>query len=784
VGFSLRRKTWLLVAGAFLLLAAGTAGVTQVVLTRGFGRVEEEAARVNVSRVCGALAADDQDLGRTAQDYAQWDRTYEYLLSGDPAFPRQELNQDILSHLSVDQLLLFDRSGRAILAQATDTTARAAGTGLSELERAARDLGLDRWTGSVRSGLLALPQGLGLVAVDGIVRSDRTGEPRGTLIMFRMLDQAEQDSLSHRTRLALEFNRLSNPVLHAPPPAPFAGRVVDGGGISVQPQDAGTLLGSAVLRDIGGRPAAEVTVRMPRPIQQQCATTLRVLWAAELSVALLGCLLALMVVDRAVLSRLTRLAGQVRHLGQAGNLSARLACATADEIGALVGAINGTLSVAESSQADLRDRELRRQLAEESLRARTEELSVANAELARANRLKDEFLASMSHELRTPLNTVLGMAEALREETYGPLTEKQVRSLGYIEESGRHLLALINDILDLSKIEAGKLQLEIQPVQLESICSSALQMVRQPARAKGIDLSLQLDPEVSQVHLDNRRVKQILVNLLSNAVKFTPTGGKVSLKVAGDREARRVDLTVEDTGIGISRAEMDRLFQPFVQLDSRLSRQYQGTGLGLCLVQRLTRMHGGGLRLESEPGRGSRFTISLPWTSGAGEADSDQDPAPPTAADVAHGLPAPERAHDPAAEERPGDRVRILLAEDNEANIATVGGFLQMLGYEVIEARTGREAVQRAAAERPQLILMDVQMPEMDGLEAMTRLRLDAHLASIPILALTALAMPGDRERCLAAGADEYLTKPVSLRLLATAVARHLARPPRVREAA
>lgn len=248
------------------------------------------------------------------------------------------------------------------------------------------------------------------------------------------------------------------------------------------------------------------------------------------------------------------------------------------------------------------------------VRERTAELSRANEELARASRLKDEFLATMSHELRTPLNAVLGMAESLQEEVYGPINDRQLKSLRTIEESGRHLLELINDILDLSKIGAGKVELEITAVSVESVCQASLRFIKQTAQRKRLKVSFLFDSSVTTIHADERRLRQILVNLLSNAVKFTSEGGSIGLEVEEDCEQHLAHFTVWDTGIGIAEEDLDRLFQPFVQLDASLSRKYQGTGLGLALVDNIVKMHRGSISVESEIGKGSRFTISLPWS--------------------------------------------------------------------------------------------------------------------------------------------------------------------------
>lgn len=520
---------------------------------------------------------------------------------------------------------------------------------------------------------------------------------------------------------------------------------------------------------------------------------------------------------------------------------------------------------------------------------RTSELSAANAELARAARLKDEFLASMSHELRTPLNAILGLSEALQEEVYGSLNSRQHKSLATVEESGRHLLSLINDILDISKVEAGKLLLDIGPISVEAVCQSSLRLIKQVAYKKQLKVTSTLDSGVTVIQADQRRLKQILVNLLSNAVKFTPEGGTIGLDVEADPINQVVTFTVWDTGMGIAPEELQRLFKPFVQLDSSLSRQYGGTGLGLALVRRLTELHNGGISLESQVNKGSRFIVTLPWSNPSQADQNGLETAiveqkadfsagytaliiedSPTAADqlsrylaecglqtVVHDigegsiekvlalqpnviildilLPdkfgweiltqlkkhpqtktipvlivsvVDEQEHGlklgaagylvkPTSRQQlkaalsrvlPSDPVAfpfqvsrhtstfsglssaveptILLAEDNDHNINTLIDYLPGKGYKLIIARNGAEAISRAREDHPDLILMDIQMPGMDGLEAMRRLKADTTMASTPIIALTALTMPGDRERCLTAGANAYLSKPVSLKKL------------------
>ncbi|MEH1946353.1 MAG: PAS domain S-box protein [Nostoc sp.] len=569
-----------------------------------------------------------------------------------------------------------------------------------------------------------------------------------------------------------------------------------------------------------------------------------------------------------------------------------------------------------------------RKQAEAQLRQTNEQLANANMELARATRLKDEFLANMSHELRTPLNAILGMSEGLQESVFGSINQRQAKAIATIERSGRHLLELINDILDLSKIESGKLELQLSDVSVRSLCDTSLAFVKQMALKKSIRLSTHISDNIDSIQVDDRRLRQVLINLLSNAVKFTLKGGSVTLEVrlegeggqrgrgAGEQGSRgaggagevnsslssssssssssspNLCFQITDTGIGIAPEEIGKLFQPFIQLDSSLNRQYSGTGLGLALVQKIINLHGGTVLVSSEVGKGSCFTVRIPYHSsdnllrtqvttslpsypllvenaqvliiedsvaaadqitrylsemgmqpiiypqgeGAVEEVLRVQPAliildlqlpnlsgwevlnqlktNPKTKDIptiiisvvdehskglAQGafeyLVKPitraqlqltiEKLQHPARSDSPNlivvpeiflDDPLILLAEDNQPNIDTMSAYLESRGYHLILANNGQQAIDLVRVQRPDLIVMDIQMPGMDGLEAIRHIRNDRQFVHIPIIALTALAMPGDRETCLAAGANEYLAKPVKLKQLVTTIQQLLGR--------
>jgi PAS domain S-box-containing protein len=436
---------------------------------------------------------------------------------------------------------------------------------------------------------------------------------------------------------------------------------------------------------------------------------------------------------------------------------------------------------------------IKRQRAQDQLTIRNQQLALSNEELARATRLKDEFLANMSHELRTPLNAILGMAEGLQAQVFGAISRDQGTALETIERSGEHLLELIDDILDLAKIESGKIELELDGIDVLPLCTSSLTFIRQQALKKRITLKTEIPNRLPRLWVDERRIRQVLINLLNNAVKFTPEGGGITLQVTpSDFVPLTTDslalisiadsvtnpaieqsenapprpflrLSVSDTGIGIAAEHRDTLFEPFVQIESSLARKYTGTGLGLSLVQRIVSLHGGRVSLDSEVGVGSCFSVDLPCVHSTLPTFLDNDrPVKRESDDQNRGQSSVDYHNQVCSEPT------ILIVEDNLANLATFTSYLQMKGYHVLNATSGQAALEVLQVTPTNLILMDIQMPDMDGLETTQRIRQDLALTEVPIVALTALAMPDDRDRCLAAGATEYLTKPIKLKKLAT----------------
>ncbi len=382
-------------------------------------------------------------------------------------------------------------------------------------------------------------------------------------------------------------------------------------------------------------------------------------------------------------------------------------------------------------------------------------------ELAQATCLKNEFLANMSHELRTPLNVILGMTEGLTEKVFGSINVLQIRALQTIERSGSHLLELIDKILDLAKIELGRIDLEYSPVSVTHLCQSSVTFLKQQSLKKRIQFHLNVPSNLPDVMLDAQRIQQVLVALLKNAVKFTPEGGQISLDVISlspneISHQNYLRFSVTDTGIGIAPENLEQLFQPFSQIDSSLNRKYEGTGLGLALVKQIVELHKGHVVVTSKVGFGSCFAIELPYRTVSASKSISK-------AVLASCSVTPEI-------ERLTVAPLILLAEDNDANINTLSSYLRAKGYRIQAARNGQAAIELAQAELPSIILMDIQMPGMDGLAAIQHIRQLPTLAQTPLIVMTALALDENRERCLAVGADEYLSKPVKLKQLVAVI--------------
>ncbi|MER2530057.1 MAG: response regulator [Candidatus Competibacter sp.] len=479
-------------------------------------------------------------------------------------------------------------------------------------------------------------------------------------------------------------------------------------------------------------------------------------------------LILLLVIQRVLLDRLQGLRDTMARVAR-GNLDIRAAVHSSDELGEITATFNTMTAELQQQQIELLEKTQRVEQfnidLEDRIAERTVELRLANENLLEAKELaeaatraKSRFLANMSHEIRTPMSSALGMVDLLADT---PLDERQHSYLATIASSANTLLIILDDILDYSKIEAGKLELAPKPFNLRRVTERVVELFRSQATDKRLALSLRYADGTPEFFSgDTVRIRQVLTNLVGNAVKFTERGSitldVMALEQTDDHALLRV--AVIDTGIGISDEVLDNIFEQFTQADESVTRRFGGTGLGLAISRHLIEMMNGRLEVESKSGIGStfHFSLALPRVT-ADQAVTLDDTLPPPPSATAYST------------------ANILLVEDNAINRRMACILLEQLGCQVDEVTNGREAVDRVISGRYDLVLMDISMPEMDGFEATREIRRrEGDGPHVPIIAMTALAMRGDRERCLAAGMDDYIPKPVKRQTLTAMLGRFL----------
>jgi len=480
--------------------------------------------------------------------------------------------------------------------------------------------------------------------------------------------------------------------------------------------------------------------------------------AIVLLVSLMAALLVSSVFRRIVAKPIVDLAQIARVVSHDKNYSVRATPIPGQgELTILIDAFNEMLTQIGKSETDLRNahdgleqrvkkRTAELEAAKMEVEAFSQSVVLAKEELERSSKFKDQFLSTMSHELRTPLNAVLGFSDLLGEDRYGPLNEKQRRYVNHISNGGKHLLRLINDILDLSRIEAGRLQLALENVHVGTCFSEVCDNLHTLVSKKGHSLVKHAAPGLS-VRADRTRLNQILMNLIGNAVKFTPEGGKIEL--AARKMGDVVRLEVRDSGPGIPPEEKKRIFEAFYRMTQN-AKAAEGSGLGLAITQRLVELHGGELGLESEPGSGSCFYFTLPFVQSA--------------------EPRPEQE---TGQKSGGATARILVIEDDRTAATLLETQLVSAGYEVILCTKPDEAVKMAADLQPSAITVDIVMKPINGWQVLTALKSDRRTAQIPVIVVTVVDQPSTGALL---GADEYIVKPVQKLVLLSAVDRCLSR--------
>jgi signal transduction histidine kinase/CheY-like chemotaxis protein/HPt (histidine-containing phosphotransfer) domain-containing protein len=461
---------------------------------------------------------------------------------------------------------------------------------------------------------------------------------------------------------------------------------------------------------------------------------------------------------RSIVGPVDNLRKTAQTVTEGRNYQIRAEKTTDDELGVLVDCFNAMLGAIEQRDAQLN---LHRHHLEELVSARTAELSAAKDKAEESSRAKTAFLANMSHEIRTPMTAILGYSDLMLSPVQ--TMSDRVNCLQVVRRNARHLMDLINDILDISKIEAEKMTVERIPCDVARLAVDVVSMLRVRAIAKQLTLRVEFVDDIPEiVHTDPLRFKQILMNLTGNAIKFTEQGEVcVTLSVETTTTGSRVKVEVRDTGIGMTPEQIRMLFQPFVQADESMTRRYGGSGLGLVISKRLAGLLGGDLSVVSQLGHGSAFTIRI---DGGDISGTPMRHALSEAMLVTYAQAA--------SNDEITLRGKILLAEDGIDNQHLLTMHLTMAGADVVVVPNGKEAVEKIKAENFDLVLMDMQMPELDGYQATAQLRRLGY--KLPVIALTAHAMSGDRAKCLDAGCTDYLTKPIDREVLLRSVYAYL----------
>lgn len=605
INMTIRKKTLVIIGSTFIGLVVALFLISQSILLDSFVALEEQDTRRNVSRVLTSLSDDLVSLDTMAADWATWDDTYRFIEGDNAEYIEANLVDGAFTNMRLNFMLFINTSGQFVFGKGFDLHNEKEIPIPESLYEHLADgdiFMLNPDTENNIAGLVQLPEGLLLVASRPILTGKGEGPARGILLFGRYLDESEMNRLAQITLLSLAAYRADDTRM----PADFQTArlsISTGADIFVRPLDTQTVAGYTLLTDIHEKPALLLRVELPRDIFQHGQASIFYLILSTVIAGLVFGGVTIFLLETQVLSRLVRLGKSVSNIGTSGNPAQRVSMKGRDEVSSLADTINGMMEMLERSGRTIQEKN-------GQLMRQQKELKEKTGELVQANQHKSEFLAHMSHEFRTPLNAIIGFSEIMRDGATGKINEEQKQCLNDIFNSGQHLLSLINDLLDMATIESGKMVLSLSDGNLADLIQSIGKEMAPLFAAKGQCLEIDVPDELPLIFADRKRVKQVLLNLLGNASKFTPEGGKLKVEAVGENNGCKI--SVVDNGIGIMKDEMEMLFQPFSRLESQQRTKESGTGLGLAIVRQIVEMHGGRIWVESEYGKGSRFTFYLP----------------------------------------------------------------------------------------------------------------------------------------------------------------------------
>ncbi|MFZ5723868.1 MAG: ATP-binding protein [Pseudomonadota bacterium] len=718
----LRTRVFLLVAAAALVSGLVAYVAIDRLLVSSYRTLEQSVVRAEIERARNALQNDAAALSRPTSDWANWDDLH-HALAGEAAaaeFARINFIPLTFTGLDISRLSVLDRNGRLRMTAGVDAAGNMSEAPpgyeeqLRQLQQALRASGEDHITGVIRTA--AGPELVAIQAIHSL--ADRVNS-RGDVVLARALDARFAERLTMVLRRDLAF---------LPPDIPD-GQIDT---LWMDFADDRRAWGYFRIDGMDGKPVLIGRIGMPRDIHAQAQDTLGLITLVIAIIVLLAPIGAELIIDRIVVSRVRGLRDWASAVAAGGALAPPVSVGGDDEVGDLATSIGSMATHLDGVQKDLEK---------------------AREQADRANRAKSEFLAGASHEIRTPLTAILGYAELLQDRRLGD--EEYFRYLGTIRNNGEDLLGILNDVLDLSKIEAGRLDLSWEKSDIRAILCGVVSLLDVKARERGLSLSIEGDTELPlRAFVDPVRFRQILLNLVGNAIRYTDRGAIVvrcRVEHVGPVSAR-LHVAVQDTGVGMDPVQVARLFRPFTQLGHGSTRRAGGTGLGLALSQEFARAMGGCIRVESVPGKGSVFTLELPLGDLTGVPPAGSEPLPPVTEEAA------------ADEAETFVGANVMLVEDNAVNRLLVEKLLERLQVSVHSETDGMAALDHLlqAGGRYDLVLLDMQLPSLDGYAIARRLRA-ANYHGI-VVALTASAMLGERDRAMQAGCDDFIAKPLQSR--------------------
>ncbi len=737
----LGKKTLFIITISLLLLTLTLSLLASTQILGSFAAYEGQEIHEDVERAVHVLDDDIKEIGRLVRDWAYWDNVYDYIADPDIAFMQENMSSDIgigeggtyFGEIKMSIIIFIDSSGTIVFGRNYNEATQTLEAVPQEL---AAILTLDHpilqhpdiLKGN--KGFITYGDTILMVCSRPILTTDGQGPPRGTLIMGRYLNYSRLEGFSRSTNLSLTIARVDDPnmppdmqeashTLHAQSNERFTTRIIN---------DT-TIAGYALLRDMQNNPAFVIRTDSPRTIYAQGQTSVSYLIISFIIGVLIIGGIMMITLQTVVVSRLSRMSKRVRQISINNDLTTRLSERGNDELTMLAEDINKMLTIIAQSQEDLRIRE-------------TEACEARNT-AEQANQMKSQFLANMSHELRTPLNAIINFTRIIAAGMRGPVTDEQLDYLNRVRASGEHLLGLINDILDLSKIEAGRMELYLEQCSISELVRSTMSTAIGLTKEKPIEIVQDIALNLSPVQADRTRLRQILLNLLSNAAKFTDEG---SITVKVWQRDEEICISVADTGVGIPAEKLSIIFEEFQQAEGGTDRSYEGTGLGLAICKRLVTMHGGRIWVESMPGKGSTFTFTLPSATA--------------------GLPeAAVFRRNPSNQEG----IPILVVDDDAETIDIIGSYLEQDGYRVYGITDSRYALCEVRRLQPAVIITDILMPYKDGWELLTELKAEPDLQPIPVLLYSVM---DENWLGLQLGASAYLTKPIEESLLRTTMKR------------